>query len=257
MDLLEGERLGGAMDSKRLKQGTTNGAEETTRGEADTERNRNIGVYLLLENRFMGDALVHVLRRREDLQVVGRGTPKQTTAEDVADSGCDVVLQDFAEHVWLKALGDTSKTSGRVIRTIAIGMGAGTDVFLEAVRWGISGYLLKEASASDVVSAVRSVVRGEAICPPQLCAALFERVARMQHGKPKRRSGEKCELTLRQQKLMELVAQGLTNKEISKELNLSEYTVRNHISRILRQLDAESRSEAVEVVREYGYEMRL
>jgi DNA-binding NarL/FixJ family response regulator len=55
---------------------------------------------------------------------------------------------------------------------------------------------------------------------------------------------------------MALVAQGLTNKEISKELNLSEFTVRNHISRILKQLDAESRSEAVEVVREYGYEMR-
>jgi DNA-binding NarL/FixJ family response regulator len=245
------------MESKRLKQEPANELEETLRREADTERKTSIGVYLLLENRFMGDALVHVLRRREDLEVVGRGAPKETTAEAIAHSGCDVVVQDFADRIWLEALRNASKKCGRAIRAIAIGMGAGTDVFLEAVCSGITGYLLKDASACDVVSAVRSAVRGEATCPPQLCATLFQQVARMEHGRPRRGSRDKFELTVRQQKLMELVAQGLTNKEISKELGLSEYTVRNHISRILRQLDAESRSEAVEVAREYGYEMRL
>jgi DNA-binding NarL/FixJ family response regulator len=245
------------MESKRLKPATTNGVEETTRKEGNTDRKAAISVYLLLENRFMGDALVHVFRRREDLEVVGRGTPKETTLEAIAGSGCDVVLQDFSDRVWLEAVGDASKRCGRIIRTIAIGMDAATDMFLDAVRSGITGYLLKDASACDVVSAVRSAVRGEAICPPQLCAMLFQQVARMDPGKLKRGSKDKLELTSRQQKLMELVAQGLTNKQISKELGLSEYTVRNHISRILRQLDAESRSEAVEVVREYGYEMRL
>lgn len=245
------------MESKRLRQGTTREVEETTRGEVNTDRKPTIGVYLLLENRFMGDALVHVLRRREDLEVVGRGAPKETTAEAIGCSGCDVVVQDFADRVWLEALGEAGKRCGRAIRTIAIGMDAATDLFLDAVCSGISGYLLKDASACDVVSAVRSAVRGEAICPPQLCATLFQQVARMGHGRSKRGSRNKLELTIRQQKLIELVAQGLTNKEISKELGLSEYTVRNHISRILRQLDAESRSEAVEVVREYGYEMRL
>jgi DNA-binding NarL/FixJ family response regulator len=245
------------MESKRLKQGTAQDVEETTRGGVNTERISTIGVYLLLENRFMGDALVHVLRRREDLEVVGRGAPKDTTAEAIVGSACDVVVQDFTDRAWLQAIGEASKKCGRAISTIAIGMDSATDLFLEAVCAGIRGYLLKDASACDVVAAVRSAVRGEAICPPQLCATLFQQVARMDHGKPKRGSKNKFELTIRQQKLIELVAQGLTNKEISKELGLSEYTVRNHISRILRQLDAESRTEAVEVVREYGYEMRL
>jgi len=58
---------------------------------------------------------------------------------------------------------------------------------------------------------------------------------------------------LRQQRLVGLVARGLTNKEIASHLNLSEFTVRNHIHRILKQVDAGSRSEAVETIRAYGY----
>ena len=56
---------------------------------------------------------------------------------------------------------------------------------------------------------------------------------------------------------MKLVAKGMTNKEIAEELHLSEFTVKNHMSRILKQLDAENRSEAVDAVRECGYEMSL
>jgi DNA-binding NarL/FixJ family response regulator len=63
----------------------------------------------------------------------------------------------------------------------------------------------------------------------------------------------KPDLTLRQQQLVTLVAKGLTNKEIASRLNLSEFTVRNHIHRILKQVDAGSRSEAVETIRGYGY----
>lgn len=244
------------MDCKKVKQ-PIDEVDETIPKATDTDRKTTIGVYLLLENRFMGDALVHVLRRREDLDVVGRGSPKEITANAIADTGCDVVVQDFADRMWLVALSEAGKSCGRPIRSIAIGMDSTTELFLDAVCAGITGYLLKDASASDVVAAVRSAVRGEAICPPQLCAALFLQVARMERGPSKPGAKNKRELTIRQQKLMQLVARGLTNKEISKELGLSEYTVRNHISRILRQLDAESRTEAVEVVREYGYEVRL
>lgn len=60
------------------------------------------------------------------------------------------------------------------------------------------------------------------------------------------------DLTLRQQQLMTLAAKGLTNKEIAAHLHLSEYTVRNHIHRILKQVDAGSRREAVETIRAYG-----
>jgi two-component system NarL family response regulator len=136
-------------------------------------------------------------------------------------------------------------------------MDAESASFLEAVRCGVAGYLLKDASAADVTAAVRAVVRGEAICPPQMCMVLFQTVTQVERDWRTKTPMGKMRLTLRQQKLMKLVAKGLTNKEIAGELHLSEYTIRNHVSRILKLLDAENRSEAVETVRECGYERSL
>ena len=100
---------------------------------------------------------------------------------------------------------------------------------------------------------MRAVFRGEAVCPPQLCSTLFRFVAQVAREISLQNSASKPDLTLRQQQLVTLVAKGLTNKEIASQLNLSEFTVRNHIHRILKQVDAVSRSEAVETIRAYGY----
>jgi DNA-binding NarL/FixJ family response regulator len=63
----------------------------------------------------------------------------------------------------------------------------------------------------------------------------------------------KAVLTIRQQQLIALVAKGLTNKEIASQLNLSEYTIRNHIHRIMKQVEVGSRGEAVQAIRAHGY----
>ncbi|HKW32693.1 MAG TPA: response regulator transcription factor [Candidatus Acidoferrum sp.] len=138
-------------------------------------------------------------------------------------------------------------------KVILIGMDADEKQFMAAVRAGVIGFLLKDASASDVVAAVRAVSRNEAICPPQLCALLFQFIAQTAKELPLRSAAAKLELTLRQQQLVSLVANGLTNKEIASRLSLSEFTVRNHIHRILKQVNAESRREAVDVIRAFGY----
>jgi two-component system NarL family response regulator len=136
-------------------------------------------------------------------------------------------------------------------------MDSDEEQFLAAVRSGVTGYLLQDASASDVVSAVRAVSRGEVVCPPQLCSTLFRFVARIAREMPVQSATPRPDLTLRQQQLVALVAKGLTNKEIASHLSLSEFTVRNHIHRILKQVDAGSRSEAVETIRAYGYSISL
>src|SRR6266850_1942364 len=90
------------------------------------------------------------------------------------------------------------------------------------------------------------------IAPPQLCLKLFQYVSQMARETPLKSSTARLGLTLRQQKLVTLVAKGLTNKEIASHLNLSEFTVRNHLHRIMRQLKAGSRREAVEAVRAHA-----
>src|SRR5438445_13810306 len=92
---------------------------------------------------------------------------------------------------------------------------------LAAVRSGITGYLLHDASASDVVAAVRAVFRGEAVCPPQLCSTLFRCLAQMNREISLTSAAPRPNLTLRQQQLVALVAEGLATKQIAFHLNLS------------------------------------
>jgi two-component system nitrate/nitrite response regulator NarL len=213
----------------------------------------SIRVYLLIEGRLLREALSRMFRKRTDLLIVGQSGRSETTPSQVLETQCDVLVADSYQAAWLPTRVALQNGGRASFRAVLIGMDPAEQPFLNAVRCGVTGYLLPDASASDVVAAVRGVYRGEAICPPQLCSTLFRFVAQTAKDLPLQGSTSKPDLTLRQQQLVTLVAKGLTNKEIASQLNLSEFTVRNHIHRILKQVDAESRSEAVETIRAYGY----
>jgi two-component system nitrate/nitrite response regulator NarL len=213
----------------------------------------SIRTFLLIENRLLREALVRLFCKRADLLVVGQSGYPEATPHCVLDSKCDVLVVDSLQSPWLSAITALDSADRASFRTVVIARDSDEKHFLAAVRSGVTGYLLQDASASDVVSAVRAVYRGEAVCPPQLCSMLFGLVAQMEREMPVQGAPSKRDLTLRQQQLVCLVAKGLTNKEIASHLNLSEFTVRNHIHRILKQVDAGSRSQAVETIRAYGY----
>lgn len=218
-----------------------------------TVPSETIRVFLLIENRLLREALVRLFRKRSDLSVVGQSGQADLNVEQIVDSNCDVLVIASFQRNWLPA-GFALECIGQLgFKVVLIGMDCDEEQFLATVRGGVTGYLLKDASASDVLNAVRAVFRGEAVCPAQLCNTLFRFVAEMAKGMPAQGHLPKPELTLRQQQLVSLVAKGLTNKEIASRLNLSEFTVRNHIHRILKRVDAESRSEAVDVIRASGY----
>ena len=212
-----------------------------------------IRVFLLVENRLLREALVRLFRKRTDILLVGQDRQVDATACQVLDRRFDVLVIDSCEVNWLATSRAIESGGHASFKAILIGMESDEEQFIAAVRAGVTGYLLKDASASDVVAAVRAVFRGEAVCAPQLCITLFRYVARMAREMPVQSSNSRSDLTLRQQQLVALVAKGLTNKEIASHLNLSEFTVRNHIHRILKHVDAGSRSEAVETIRAHGF----
>jgi len=220
---------------------------------SDSAASSSIRVFLMMENRLLREALIRLFRKRSDLAVVGHDGPTHAPAHHMLEPQFDVLLIDSFQTTW-PAAKTARETGGQVaFKAVLIGMEPDEELFMAAVRSGVMGYLLKDASASDLVAAVRAVFRGEAVCPPQLCSALFRFVARMAMEMPLQNSTSKPDLTLRQQQLVTLVAKGLTNKEIASHLNLSQFTVRNHIHRILKQVDAVSRSKAVETIRAHGY----
>jgi DNA-binding NarL/FixJ family response regulator len=216
----------------------------------------SIRVFLLIENRLLRESLVRLFRKRPDLLVVGQGRQGETTPCHVLDTKSEVLVTDSFLTAWLPANLALQMRGEGTLRALLVGMEADEEQFIAAVRFGVTGYLLQDA-ASDVLAAVSAVFRGEVVCPPQLCSALFRIVVQAPRGLSVQSSTVRPHLTLRQQQLVALVAKGLTNKEIASHLNLSEFTVRNHIHRILKQVNAESRSEAVEVIRASSYAINL
>ena len=207
-------------------------------------------VFLLIKNRLLRESLLRLFRKRPDLSIVGLGAPGLTDSAEIENSQCDVLLTDqFSAKTPPECLEQRDQWAAIRGEVVLLGMEDDQEQFLAAVRAGATGYLLKDASAGDVVAGIRAVSRGEAVCPPRLCMSLIKSMSENFRESWAPRGDSKPNLTLRQLQLVTLVAQGMTNKEIASQLNLSEFTVKNHIHRIMKQVDAGSRYEVVETVR--------
>jgi DNA-binding NarL/FixJ family response regulator len=215
----------------------------------------SVSIYLLAQNRLVLDVLVRLFRKRTGFTVMGDSNDITEALDELAARPCDVLLLHSLEA--LRSVGQWVETAGRPtkFKVVLFGMEEDPAYFLQAVRLGVCGYLLNDASLVEMIAAVRVVAQGEAICPPKLCKTLFEYVSRgsvPQPDKDRQRFDAATGLTCRQRQLMQLVAKGMTNKEIAATLQLSEFTVKNHIHRIMGHLQADSRHQAVDVIRAGG-----
>ncbi len=209
-----------------------------------------IDVFLVTENRLLREALMRIFGDRSELCLVGATALTPDIVRQVVNSGADILLSDSGANVLtdLQIIPEVQKAKPD-LRVVLIGMEADVPTFLRAVRAGVLGYVLKDASSADVAVAVRAVARNEAFCPPTLCRTLFDYVASPQAQATCLQAKHPFGLTRREQQLVEIMGRGLTNKEIALQLNLSEQTVKNHVHRVLQKVGAGDRLEAVELCR--------
>jgi two-component system, NarL family, response regulator DegU len=212
-------------------------------------------VFLATENRLLRDTLARLLRKQSGIRVAGMVANPENITGQVQESACDTVLTDFSPGSSNSLLLHGLHEENSQLKIILIGMEDDPEIFMNAVRLGARGYVLKDASALEIVTTIRRVGRGEAICPPSLCMVLIEHVWNEERRKlqsPSTAGANSSRLTHRQVQLMNLVADGLSNKEIATSLNLSQYTVKNHLRRVMRQVEATNRYDAVEFMRASG-----
>lgn len=217
------------------------------------ENSKLIEVFLFAENRLVREALAKVLGKKSDLKVVGAGTSDIDVCRRIDQLKPHVLLFDSTAY---SSSGFSIIAGARRLvpgpKVLMIGMDLDEEIFLRCVRAGVVGFLLKEASATEIAAAVREVAYDGAVCPPSLCLSLFNYVARQPMMKPGEYPKLKLGLTRREQQLAKLIGTGLTNKEIAAQLNLSEQTIKNHIHRILRKLGTNNRIGAAELCRQHG-----
>ncbi|HET8922771.1 MAG TPA: response regulator transcription factor [Candidatus Acidoferrum sp.] len=222
----------------------------------DKQSSSSTNAYVLAEHRLLRETLVRLLRKRADICVVGESRHIESTSELIIASNCQVLLLDSLTAPHAAKLLDDLHEKAPKIKIVLFGMDEDPQTFLKAVRFGVSGYVVKDASAAEIIAAVRAVAQGEAVCPPKLCMTLFQHVAREFRKQPvvtDRDARIKFGITHRQSQLVALVARGLSNKEIAASLNVSEFTVKSHLRRIMKQVNAESRFEAVDMMRASGF----
>lgn len=208
---------------------------------------RGAEVYLLAENRLLREALIRLLSKRGDMRVVGANQYSPSVYEEIVATAPNIIVLDSSGLVFSEArLIATLHAAMPNLRVVMVDMDPDESTFLRAVREGVVGYVLKDASAMEVAATIRAVAAGDAVCPAPLSMTLFRCVAQQVTAPTAYTWGSDLGLSRRQQQMVELLRERLTNKEIAARLNLSEQTVKNHVHHILRKVGATDRSSIVE-----------
>jgi DNA-binding NarL/FixJ family response regulator len=204
-------------------------------------------IFVIAANRFFRESLIRLFRNDKGFRVTGAANFSPLLGEHGSRINPDIVIlrPDWDDRAFVAARAIHEVAPGTKI--LMIGMEDDQEMFFKAVRAGAEGYLLKDASAKQIVAAAHRLARSVVVCPPHLERALFRLLAK-DSGPDGLRLPGTCELTPREHQLTSLVARGLANKEIAGRLNLSVQTVKNHVHNILQKTQSKNRAMLVQFV---------
>jgi DNA-binding NarL/FixJ family response regulator len=191
-----------------------------------------------------------LLETAHDLQVVGEAASGAAAVDAATALGPDIVLMDV-NMPGLDGVEATRRIVDRAphVAVLVLTMHDDDETVFAAIRAGARGYLLKGAQRADLLRAVRGVVSGEAVFGPGVARRLVAWFARPM---PPGDAAAFPELTEREREILDLVARGRSNAEITAGLGLSPKTVRNHVSNVFSKLQVRDRAEAIVRAREAG-----
>ena len=193
-----------------------------------------------------------LLNAQPDINVIGEAVNGQEAIARAAELRPDVILMDVRMPV-LDGLQATRRISALDVRPRILILTTFDldDYVYEALRAGASGFLLKDASASELAEAVRVVAAGDGLLAPSVTRRLIAEFARLGAPRSPDRKNLK-DLTDRETEVLALVARGMTNGEIAARLFVAEQTIKTHVSRVLTKLGLRDRAQAVVFAYETG-----
>jgi DNA-binding NarL/FixJ family response regulator len=222
--------------------------------EAETGTARHGRIVIADDHELARLGLRTMLQPEPDLEVVGEAATGREAVEVSRQLQPDLVLMDIRMPD-LDGLVATRAIKEELPRTsiLIVTLSEDPDYLLEALRVGAAGYVLKDASRREVVTAVRQVLGGESPLDPKLAAQLIRRLAGQTPPKEQQPAKHGDELTQRELDVLRLVAEGKTNAEIAHTLFVSVGTVKVHVERIINKLDVSDRTQAAVRAVELGY----
>jgi DNA-binding NarL/FixJ family response regulator len=185
-----------------------------------------------------------VLERQDDLEVIGEASDGREAVRICEQASPNVVVMDIAmpQLNGLDAAAQIVRHSPE-IKVIILSMHAGEDYLVRALNSGVKAYLLKDSAELDLVRAVRAVAQGSSFFSPAIAQLLAEDYTRQLQQRGLQDSY--ALLTEREKEVLQLLAEGKSNKEVATALNVSPYTVETHRTHIMQKLDLHNTAEVV------------
>ena len=203
------------------------------------DESRRISCLLADDHAIVREGLRRVLSPLEDMIVVGEASSGEAALELVARRRPEVVLMDAR----MPGIGGVAAAQRIVaehpdVRVVMFTAHAEQDLLWEALKAGAQGFVLKDSESTALVGAIRQVVTGEPYVDPRLAPDFLRQLARPRPGGI---------LSAREREILQMLADGHSNREVSERLVVSVETVKTHVKHILAKLEAEHRTQAVAI----------
>ena len=204
---------------------------------------KKIQILLIEDNRLLRDGIVSMLKKQPDMHVVATVGNGENILITMKQHKPNIVIVDLGlrnqNSLQIVKLSKQNFPGTKIIVMDLVPLQA--DVF-EFVQAGVSGFILKDASIAEFYKTIRSVFMGLQVLPPNLTGSLFSQIIEHTISESKHSIiAESIRMTKRERQVIELIADGSTNKEIAQKLHLSTYTVKSHVHNILEKLTLHTR----------------
>ncbi|HET9387093.1 MAG TPA: response regulator transcription factor [Gemmatimonadales bacterium] len=194
-----------------------------------------ISVALIEDNRLVREGITALLNQLPDLDVVAGASGADTALLQKAKP--NVVLLDLG-----LGHGDSIRVAEEIKRDLPEAKIILMDLLpvhediVEFVNVGVSGFIMKDATLDDLVNTIRSVARGVHVLPPQMTSTLFSQIAKDAVVRGRTDALDAVRLTPREREVIDLIAEGLSNKEIATRLDIATDTVKSHVRNVMEKL---------------------
>jgi DNA-binding NarL/FixJ family response regulator len=204
---------------------------------------KRIRLILIEDNRLLREGISAILKKEPGINLVAAFGDSDFVFDKIMELKPNVVLLDLGltKHNSLKLV-KFLKNEDTKVKVIVMDLVPIQEDIVGFVKAGVSGFILKDATITEFINTIRHVAAGEKVLPPILAGSLFSQI--MDYGVKElgpSKLVESVKMTKREREIIELIAQGLTNKEISYKLHISVYTVKSHVHNILEKMALNTR----------------
>ena len=209
-----------------------------------------ITVAIVDDNRLVREALAAMLGRLPDVQVVAAAS---ANGEVLDQATPDVLLLDagLGDEDSLSVAAAIAKRRSAT-RVVIMDLMPTNEDIVQFVNAGVAGFVLKDATFDEFVATIRAVAAGDKVLPPRMTETLFSQIALGGDARGRERVLEDVRMTRREREVIELIGEGLSNKEIAQRLNIAAHTVKSHVRNVMEKLALHTRLQIAAFARRDG-----